>query len=218
MVLYILRRTLMLVPIVIVMSMVAFFLIQLPPGDYVSFRIQQLKMSGVEVSASEAELLKLQFGLDKPPHSTLFPMGLGHRHCVGTGATRCSGRSRSAEILAERVPMTVAISLAALFFSWIVAIPIGIYSATHQYSRRGLCVYLSGFYWGGHAGLLAGVDRWPGSCLSTFNFSVTGLFSNEFIDAAWSVAKVLDLLKHMWLPLILVGLGQYRRHHPRGAQ
>ncbi len=133
MALYILRRTLMLVPIVIIMSMVAFFLIQLPPGDYVSFRIQQLKMSGVEVSASEAEQLKLQFGLDKPPIPRYFQWvsGIVLR---GNWGYSMQWQKPVAEILAERVPMTVAISLAALFFSWIVAIPIGIYSATHQYS------------------------------------------------------------------------------------
>ena len=130
---YILRRSLMLIPILIVMSGVAFFLIQLPPGDYVTARIIQLQATGVQVSDQQAEALKVQFGLDKPPLLRYFQWvsGIVTR---GNWGYSLQWQKPVSEILAERVPMTVAISLAALLFSWIVAIPIGIYSATHQYS------------------------------------------------------------------------------------
>jgi peptide/nickel transport system permease protein len=204
-ILYIVRRTLMLIPIVIIMSMVAFFLIQLPPGDYVSFRIQQLKNSGVEVSESQAEQLKVQFGLDKPPVLRYFQWvsGIVTR---GNWGYSMQWQKPVSEILAERVPMTLAISLAALFFSWLVAIPIGIYSATHQYSAMDYIFTFIGFIGVATPGfLLALIAAWL--LFVGFNFSVTGLFSSQFMDQGWSVAKVLDLFKHMWLPLILVGLG-----------
>jgi len=201
---YILRRTLMLVPILIFMSVIAFILIQLPPGDYVSFRIQQLKNSGVMVSSAQAESLKVQFGLDKPPIIRYFQWISGIVLHNNWGYSLQWMRPVN-EILAERVPMTVAISLAALLFSWIVAIPIGTYSATHQYSKGDyiftflafLGVAIPGF-------LLALVFAWL--FFTTFHFSVAGMFSMEFIDAPWSLARVFDLMKHMILPLILVAL------------
>ncbi len=202
---YILRRTLMLIPIVIVMSMVAFFLIQLPPGDYVSFRIIQLQNTGVQVSEQQAAALKAQFGLDKPPvvRYLQWVTGIVTR---GNWGYSLQWQEPVSQILAERVPMTVAISLAALLFSWIVAIPIGIYSATHQYSILDYLFTFVGFVGVATPGfLLALIFAWL--LFVGFNFSVTGMFSKEFVDQGWSFAKFLDMCKHMWLPLILVGLG-----------
>jgi peptide/nickel transport system permease protein len=195
----------MLIPIVIVMSMVAFFLIQLPPGDYVSFRIIQLQNTGVQVSEQQAAALKAQFGLDKPPIVRYFQWvsGIVTR---GNWGYSLQWQKPVSEILAERVPMTVAISLAALLFSWIVAIPIGIYSATHQYSVMDYVFTFIGFVGVAAPGfLLALIMAWI--LFTSFNFSVTGMFSKEFMDQGWSFAKFLDMVKHMWLPLILVGLG-----------
>ncbi len=205
MLLYIVRRVLMLIPILALMSMVAFFLIQLPPGDYVSFRIQQLKMSGVEVSEDEAERLKIQFGLDKPPIARYlwWIEGIVLR---GNWGWSLQWNKSVNEILQERVPMTVVISLSALIFSWVVAIPIGIYSATHKYSILDYLFTFLGFIGVAMPGfLLALIIAWL--LFSKLGFSALGLFSKEFLDAPWSTAKFVDLLKHIWLPLILVGLG-----------
>lgn len=205
MLLYIVRRVLMLIPILVLMSMVAFFLIQLPPGDYVSFRIQQLKMSGVEVSEDEAERLKIQFGLDKPPIARYvwWITGIVFR---GNWGWSLQWNKSVNEILQERVPMTVVISLSALIFSWVVAIPIGIYSATHKYSILDYLFTFLGFIGVAMPGfLLALIIAWL--LFSKLGFSALGLFSKEFLDAPWSTAKFVDLLKHIWLPLILVGLG-----------
>lgn len=204
MALYIVRRVLMLIPIMIIMSMVSFFLIQLPPGDYVSFRIMQLQNSGVQVSESQAQQLKAQFGLDKPPIVRYFQWvsGIVTR---GNWGYSMQWTKPVADILAERVPMTVAISLAALLFSWMVAIPIGIYSATHQYSILDYVFTFIGFVGVAAPGfLLALIAAWI--LFVSFNFSASGLYSKEFMDQGWSFAKFLDLCKHMILPLILVGL------------
>ena len=110
MLLYIVRRTLMLIPILIVMSAVAFFLIQLPPGDYVTFRIQQLKMSGVDVSDQEAERLKMEFGLDKPPLVRYFNWVSGIV-TKGNWGYSMQWTKPVSEILKERVPMTITLSI-----------------------------------------------------------------------------------------------------------
>ncbi len=205
MLLYIVRRVLMLIPILVLMSMLAFFLIQLPPGDYVSFRIQQLKMSGVEVSEDEAERLKIQFGLDKPPMER-YVWWISGIVLRGNWGWSLQWNKSVNEILQERVPMTVVISLSALIFSWIVAVPIGIYSATHKYSLLDYLFTFLGFIGVATPGfLLALIMAWL--LFTKFGFSALGLFSKEYLDAPWSFAKFIDLVKHIWLPLILVGLG-----------
>ena len=194
----------MLVPILILMSIVAFFLIQLPPGDYVSYRITQLKMSGIEVSDNEAERLRMQFGLDKPPIARYVWWVKGIVLDGNWGWSLQWNKSVN-EILQERIPMTVTISVLALIFSWGIAVPIGIFSATHKYSIMDYVATFLGFIGVATPSfLLALIAAWL--LFTKLNFSALGLFSTEFLDAPWSAAKFVDLLKHIWLPLFLVGM------------
>jgi peptide/nickel transport system permease protein len=177
------------------MSMVAFFLIQLPPGDYVSFRITQMRMSGVEVSDSDAELLKREFGLDQPTSVRYF------RWVSGIVTKGYWGRSLQwnkpvHEILAERVPMTMLISFLALIFSWAIALPMGIFSATRQYSVMDYIITFLGFIGMATPGFLIALIL-AYIAFSRFGFSALGLFSQEYVVAPWSVARVIDLLKHL---------------------
>src|SRR5215208_2729933 len=189
---YIIRRILMLVPILILMSAFAFFLIQLPPGDFVSARIAQLRQSGITVSADEAERLKNEFGLDQPATVRYWRWvsGIVTRGYWGYSMqwTRPVG-----DILAERVPMTITISLAALFFSWALAIPIGIYSATHQYSLLDYLITFLGFIGVATPGfLLALIMAW--FLFANFGFSALGLYSRDFLNAPMSAAKFADMM------------------------
>lgn len=194
----------MLVPILTLMSMVAFFLIQLPPGDFVTQRITQLELTGVQVSEQEAQRLRMQYGLDKPPIARYFWWVKGIVLDGNWGWSIQWNKSVN-EILNERIPTTVAMSLGALIFSWGIAVPIGIYSATHQYSIADYIATFLGFIGVATPGfLLALVMAWL--LFTKFNFSALGLFSQEYVDAPWSWAKLLDLLKHLVLPLFLVGM------------
>jgi len=195
----------MLVPILIVMSMVAFFLIQLPPGDWVTYRIEQLRMSGVNVSNQEADSLKMEFGLGKPPVERYYNWVRGIV-LKGYWGRSMQWSTPVRQILNERVPMTIVISLFALLFSWVVAIPIGIYSATHQYSILDYVFTFIGFIGIATPGfLLALILAWL--AFAKFNFSALGLFSQHYMNAPWSPARLGDLLKHLILPMVLVGLG-----------
>ena len=188
----------MLIPILILMSMVAFFLIQLPPGDFVTQRITQLEQTGVQVSEQEAQRLRMQYGLDKPPIARYVWWVRGIIVDGNWGWSLQWNKSVN-EILNERIPMTVAMSLGALIFSWGIAVPIGIYSATHQYSVMDYVASFIGFIGVATPGfLLALIAAWL--LFTQFNFSALGLFSRDFIDAPWSFAKFVDLLKHLWLP------------------
>jgi peptide/nickel transport system permease protein len=199
-----LRRIIMLVPILIGMSAVAFFLIQLPPGDYVTMRINQMRMSGITVTEDVAEQLSIEFGLDQPALVRYF------RWVTGIVTRGYWGRSLQwnkpvHEILQERVPMTIVLSVSSLIFSWIIAVPIGIYSATHQYSIVDYIATFLGFIGVATPGfLLALVLAWI--AFSKFGFSPLGLFSQEYIEAPWSLAKFGDLLKHLVMPMFMIGL------------
>ena len=204
MLLYIIRRILMLIPILMLMSMVAFFLIQLPPGDFVTQRITQLELTGVQVSEQEAQRLRMQYGLDKPPIAR-YVWWVKGIVLDGNWGWSIQWNKSVNEILKERIPMTVAMSLGALIFSWGIAVPIGVYSATHQYSVADYIASFIGFVGVATPGfLLALIAAWL--LFTQLNFSALGLFSREYLDAPWSFAKLVDLLKHLWLPLLLVGM------------
>ncbi len=204
MLLYLIRRLLMLIPILILMSMVAFFLIQLPPGDFVSFRITQLEQSGVAVSEAEAQRLRMQFGLDKPlvPRYLWWVSGIVLR---GNWGWSLQWNKSVNEILTERIPMTVVISISALLLSWAIAVPVGIYSATHKYSVVDYIATFLGFIGVATPGfLIALIAAWL--LFSQLGFSALGLFSPEYLTAPWSWGRVVDLAKHLVLPLFLVGM------------
>ncbi len=201
---YITRRIVMLIPILFLISVVSFFVIELPPGDWVSFQIENMRMSGIQLSEDEAARLTRQYGLDLPPYARYFKWMKGILLHGDLGWSFQWNRPVN-EILKERIPLTIFVSLLALIFSWVVAIPIGIYSATHQYSVWDYIFTFIGFIGLATPGfLLALVLAW--AFFKFFDFSALGLFSSEYLDAPWSWAKFLDMLKHIWLPMILIGL------------
>jgi len=201
---YIARRIVMMIPILLLISMVSFFVIELPPGDWVSFQIETLRMSGVQVSEDEAIRLTRMYGLDKP----LYVRYLRWMEGIllrGDFGWSFQWQRPVRDILKERIPLTVFISLLSLIFSWVIAIPIGIYSATHQYSILDYVFTFIGFIGLATPGfLLALILAW--AFFKFFNFSALGLFSMEYIDAPWSWAKFVDMLKHIVMPMIMVGL------------
>jgi len=194
----------MLIPLLLVVSVVSFIIIQLPPGDFMTTYIANLKMSGVEVAKDEAARLRILYGLDKPLY-VQYLMWIRNIILYGDFGRSFQWNQPVKEILADRVTLTVIISLLSTIFVWIVAIPIGIYSALRQYS-----VFDYTFTFLGFIGLsmpsflLALILMW--FLYSQFGFSMTGLFSPEFVTAPWSIARVLDMSKHIWLPIIIIGL------------
>ena len=201
---YIARRVLFLFPMLFVISAVVFWIIQLPPGDFMSTYIANLESSGIEVSDELATTLRRQYGLDRP---ITFQYFYWIRNIVTEGDW---GRSFSwnkpvADILAERVPLTIAVSLTSTIFVFLVAIPIGIFSATNQYSLFDYFFTFLGFIGVSIPPfMLALILMW--GMFTLFNWSVGGLFSPEYIDAPWSVARILDLMTRIWFPVVLIGL------------
>ena len=200
---YILKRLAFMCVTVLLVSVVAFVVIQLPPGDFLTTLLAQLEAGGTIVDRQMAVALRARYGLDRPMVEQYFSWigGIAFRGDWGWSFAYLRPVS---ELIGDRLVLTVAVSLSALVFTWIVAIPIGILSAVRQYSVFDYVATLIGFLGMALPGFMfALVLIW--FAFKVFGVNVTGLFSAPFIDAPWSLAKFADLLKHLWLPMIVVG-------------
>jgi peptide/nickel transport system permease protein len=201
---YFAQRVLLALVTMVVISMLSFIIIHLPPGDYVDAYIAQLASSGAIVSAEEAANLRIQYGLDQPIYiQYLRWIGLISQ---GNFGMAMEYNRPVMEVIGDRLPLTLVVSFAALVFTWLLALPIGIYSAVRQYS-----VFDYVFTFVGFIGLaipnflLALTVLYLG--FQFFNANIGGLFSPEYLDAAWSWAKVQDLLSHLAIPAVVLGVG-----------
>lgn len=201
---FIARRLTIMVPLLLLISVLTFAVIQLPPGDYLTTYIAALRESGAELDDAEVENLTAQFGLDKPIYVQYIRWMAG---IVFQGDLGWSFQweKRVNEVIAERLPTTLAISISSLFFVWLLAIPIAVISATNQYTWFDYLFSLVGFIGLSMPQfLVALVTSWV--IYDFTGWAITGLFSLEYVDAPWSWAKLVDLLKNVWLPVIIIGL------------
>ena len=201
---YIGKRVLQLIPLLIALSMIIFVVIELPPGDYLTMYVMQLEHSGTDVAEETIVSLTAVYGLDKP-------FVQRYLRWIWNIVTRGDlGRSFQydkpvTEVIGERIMLTMVLSLLAMLFTYAVAIPIGIYSATHQYSFADYLLTFVGFIGLAVPGfLLALVILYIAH--TEFGVSVTGLFSPEYVGAPWTLAKVGNMLQRIWIPIILVGM------------
>src|SRR5215470_3576469 len=200
---YIVRRVVLAVFTVWAISVLSFVIIQLPPGDYVTSYIAQMASMGSVVSDDEAEALRIEYGLGQPVYIQYIKWM--KQVVVGNFGMSMEWKRPVTEVIGARLWMTVVVSVAALLLTWALALPIGIYSAVRQYSVGDYLATFIGFI--GLAVpnfLLALVILYLGFVL--FNAHIGGLFSPELQDAEWSAVKVWDLLKHLPIPALILGL------------
>jgi len=200
---YIIRRVIVLIPLLFIISIIAFILIQLPPGDFLTLYIMQLKVSGIDIEEYEIIQLRKLYALDKPIYVQYFKW-IGNILLHGDFGRSFRWRKPVSEIIGERIVLTMIVSIFTIIFTWIMAVPIGIYSATHQYSSFDYFFTFWGFI--GLATpnfLLALVILWI--AFAYLGVNAIGLFSPEFINASWSLAKVVNMLKHIWVPILIIG-------------
>jgi peptide/nickel transport system permease protein len=202
---YIILRVVRAIPQLLLISVLTFIIIQLPPGDIVTYQIQRLQASGVQISQQQAEALIRQYGMDRPVHLRYFLW-------IGNIITRFDfGYSYAfekpvAQVIAERMGYTFAIALASAIFTWVVAIPIGIFAAVRQYSIADYVItFLTFVGLAVPAFFLAMIIMYV--ALTKFGIRAGGLFSPEYLVQPWSWGKFLNLLSNMWLPIILLGTG-----------
>lgn len=211
------RRLLLMVPTLFVVSVITFVIIQLPPGDFLSARIQELEMTGDAAAAQEVRDLRTLFHLEEPvamryvrwiglPWFLSFDAADAGLLQGNLGRSMETGRLVN-EIVGDRIVLTVAISLATILFTWAFALPTGIYSAVRQYSPGDYVLTLVGFI---------------GMCVPNFllalilihiarewfGLQVTGLFSEQYaLQPEWTWGKFVDLLQHIWIPVVVLGVG-----------
>lgn len=184
-------------------TVLSFVIIQLPPGDFVTIYVNALQASGSQVSFDQADAMRAEYGLDRPLYIQYVKwMGM---ILNGNFGMSLAWNKPVKEIIGDRLAMTMVVSLAAIMLTWMLALPIGIYSAVNQYSVGDYAFTLIGFI--GIAVpnfMLALILMYLG--FRYFNMSVGGLFSAEYQEAAWSWPKLVDLLRHLILPAVILGL------------
>ena len=208
---YLIHRVLIMIPTLLVISLVTFIIIQLPPGDYISNQIQELIAQGDDTAIAKAAFLRKQFGLDK---------SLGEQYAVWLGIwpgeQGFSGLIQGNwgwsfefnlpvnEVIGDRLLLSFILNFSAILFTWVVAFPIGIYAATHQYS------------WGDHGLTLVGYlgIAIPNFLLALvmlyfaklyFGLEIGGLMDAQYLDQPWTWGKAESVLAHLWIPVIVIG-------------
>ncbi len=205
MLMYVLKRVLYMIPTLIVISIISFVIIQLPPGDFLTSYVAQLRMEGEDIDAEEIAALEQRYGLGQPVYVQYWKWisGILFR---GDWGQSMEWQKPVKDLIGERLALTVALSGFTMLFSWCVSIPVGVYSATHQYSILDYFMTFISFVGVGTPGfLIALLVMW--FAMSQLGLNVGGLFSEQFINASWTWAKFVDMLKHLWIPMLVLAFG-----------
>ncbi|MDQ3540275.1 MAG: ABC transporter permease [Chloroflexota bacterium] len=201
---YIGRRVLLMIPTLFAISIVSFIIIQLPPGDFLTTLVAQLSSQGESVNQEALNALRSQYGLGEPVYVQYF-LWIRNILLHGDFGDSFEYNRPVRDLVGSRIAWTVGISLGSLFITWIVAFPVGIYSAVRKYTPGDYALTFVSFL--GLAipeFMLALVLLYVSS--EYLGLSVGGLFSPQYVDAAWSFAKFGDLLAHLWIPVIIIGV------------
>lgn len=208
---YIVRRLVYAAILLVLISFVSFVIINLPPGDFLTQKIEQLRARGDRSAEDRIEQYRVRYGLDQP-FMTRY-INWVTNFVQGDFGESFEFERPVRELLGERVTFTIVLALATLIVVWIIAIPLGVYSAVKQYSLGDQIITTISFIGIGMPGfLLALLILYY--AITVLNIEATGLFSQEFVDAPWSFARFVDLLKHLWIPALIsavTGIGGLTR-------
>ncbi|MCQ6560061.1 ABC transporter permease [Paenibacillus mendelii] len=201
---YICNRLLQLIPILFAISLIVFIIIQLPPGDFLTTYVEQLRLTGTEVADSTIANLKAQYGLDQPLYAQ-YLLWMKNMILHGDLGTSIQWNMPVSEVIGDRLMLTIIISLISLIVVWAIAIPIGIYSATHQYSFGDYFFSFIGFIGLAVPGFLIALIL-VYIVFTQTGVSITGLFSPEYQGAPWSWDKVWNMLPRLAIPVVIIGM------------
>ncbi|AKR55890.1 ABC transporter permease [Devosia sp. H5989] len=201
---YIVRRLGYMVVVLFLISVVCFYIINLPPGSFIETFATQLEAAGAPASQAQLDYLTHRYGLDQPLYiqywNWIVPL-------VTSGDFGYSFEWQQPvwNLLSDRLWLTIIVSLVSMVFVYAVSIPVALYSATHQYSVGDYAVNFLGVIGLAVPNFLLALLLLVASA-NLFGVTPTGLFSPDYINAPWSWAKVMDLLIHLPVPVIVVGL------------
>jgi peptide/nickel transport system permease protein len=201
---YILRRIIFMIPTLFLISIVSFTALQLPPGDYLTSYAAQLSAQGESVDQEALNSLRERYGLGEPVYVQYakWVYGIVTR---GDWGQSMEWQMPVSELIWNRLGLTVALAVFSLLISWLIAIPVGVYTATHQYSILDYLMSTFSFLGiGVPAFLWALIIMYIAQ--AAFGINAGGLFSEKFISAPWSWEKFVDMLQHLWIPALIIAL------------
>jgi peptide/nickel transport system permease protein len=201
---YIIRRVLIMIPTLILISVISFIALQLPPGDYLTSYAAQLTTQGEYIDQESLNSLRDRYGLGQPVYVQYgkWVYGIVTRGDFGQSM---EWMMPVKNLIGQALGLTVALAVFSLLISWLIAIPMGVYSATHQYSIPDYLMAIFSF-------LGVGVPAFLWALIIMYfaqtklGLNVGGLFSQQYLSAPWSWDKVVDLLKHIWIPGLIVAI------------
>jgi peptide/nickel transport system permease protein len=200
---FILRRILLMFPSLFAISIVTFVIIQLPPGDYLTTYVANLASTGEVVDETGIAALRESYGLNQPIYVQYAKWVWRALH--GDFGRSFEWKDKVSNIIWGRLALTVMFSLFALIMHWVIAFPVGIYSAVRKYSIGDYIATFLAFLGVAIPDFLLALVLMV-FAFTQFNVSVGGLFSANYEQARWSLAKLGDLLQHLWIPVIILGL------------
>ncbi len=201
---FIIRRLAVMVFTLVLVSMLTFIIIQLPPGDYLTTKVATLALTGEASGIEQIEVLRKQYGLDKPLAVQYAKWVWGMLH--GDLGNSLLMERPVGTLIWERLGLTTLIALLSMLAAYVISLPIGIYAAVRQYGivdYVATCIGLVGT--ATPAFLVALVFLFMAN--KYFGMSLGGLYSDEYLNAPWSFGKVLDLIAHLWLPVLILCIG-----------
>ncbi|MGE0212834.1 MAG: ABC transporter permease [Parvibaculaceae bacterium] len=199
---YILRRIAVMVPTLLIISALVFTIIELPPGDYFETYLSELQAQGESVDMKQIEALRKQYGFDKPPVERYFVWLWGMLH--GDFGYSFEYQLPVTSVVGDRIWLTMLVSFVTIIFTWIIAFPIGIYSATHQYSWSDYGLTFMGLLGLATPNFLLALlflyfaNLW-------FGTSIGGLMDPQYLNQPMSWAKFGSILEHLWIPVVIIG-------------
>lgn len=201
---YIVRRMLLMIPTLFLVSVVSFIALQLPPGDYLTSYAATLSAQGEGLDKQAIDTLRERYGLGEPIYVQYgkWVWGIVSR---GDWGQSMEWQKPVSSLIWDRLGLTIALAVFSLLVSWLIAIPIGVYTATHQYSIPDYMMSAFSF-------LGVGVPAFLWALIimyfaqSQLGLNVGGLFSEKFLNAPWSWDKFVDMLQHLWIPAVIVAL------------
>jgi peptide/nickel transport system permease protein len=201
---YIVKRVLYMIPTLFVISLISFVIIQLPPGDFLTSYVAQLRQQGEDLDAQAIASLQEQYGLNQPVY-VQYAKWITNIVTRGDFGLSFEWRRPVSELIWERLGLTMFISLLTILLTWVIAIPAAVYVATHQYSFIDYLMSFISFVGLGTPGfLIALVYLWI--MLTVFGVNAAGLFSEQYINASWSLAKFQNMLGRIWAPVLILAL------------
>ncbi len=201
---YIAKRILYMIPTLFVISLISFTIIQLPPGDFLTSYVAQLRQQGEDLDAQAIQELEDQYGLNQPIYIQYgkWITGIVTRGDFGLSF---EWRRPVSQLIWDRIGLTLLIAVLTMLTTWVIAIPTAVYVATHQYSFLDYLMSFISFIGLGTPGfLVALIYLWI--MLSKFGVNASGLFSERYVDAAWSWGKVQDMLGRIWAPVLILAI------------